>query len=147
MIKIKSNPIVYFEEDDCERITNNENWGKILDMTPHVNVRGYVEWIDLETEKAPAFGGRFCKYWIGYQKSFKVRLRDGQEFEFKGTVGDITDDMEFNREFLRFAEDFHNGQYEACSKLQVTSEVEFMDIWLERNAELSFTINPELTIL
>ena len=45
----RRNPIVYFEEDDIERITNG--WGKILDMTPKVNVRGYVESIDLETEK------------------------------------------------------------------------------------------------
>ena len=124
----KRNSIVYFEEDGVERITNNENWGKILDMTPHINVRGYVESIDLETEKMNPFGSSFSRYYIGYQKSFKVRLQDGQEFEFNGTVGDITDDMEFNSEFLRFAEDFHNGQYEACSKLQVTSEVEFMDI-------------------
>ena len=124
----KRNSIVYFEEDGVERITNNENWGKILDMTPHINVRGYVESIDLETEKMNPFGTSFSRYYIGYQKSFKVRLQDGQEFEFNGTVGDITDDMEFNSEFLRFAEDFHNGQYEACSKLQVTSEVEFMDI-------------------
>ena len=124
----KRNSIVYFEEDGVERITNNENWGKILDMTPHINVRGYVESIDLETEKMNPFGSSFSRYYIGYQKSFKVRLQDGQEFEFNGTVGDITDDMEFNSEFLRFAEDFHNGQYEACSKLQVTGEVEFMDI-------------------
>ena len=128
MIKIKSNPIVYFEEDGYERITNNENWGKILDMTPHVNVRGYVEWIELETEKTPGFCDRYGKYWIGYQKSFKVRLRDGQEFEFKGTVGRIGNDMEFNNEFLRFVKDYHNGKYESYSKLHVTSEVEFMDI-------------------
>ena len=43
----RRNPIVYFEEDDTERITNG--WGKILDMTPHVNVRGYVDWVDLRT--------------------------------------------------------------------------------------------------
>lgn len=122
----RRNPIVYFEEDGTEHITNS--WGKILDMTPHVNVRGYVDWIELGTKTISKFDGRFNRYWIGYQKSFKVRLQDGQAFEFKGTVGDIADDMEFNREFLRFAEDFHNGQYEACSKLQVTSEVEFMDI-------------------
>lgn len=124
----KRNPIVYFEEDGVERITNG-CWGKILDMTPHMNVRGYVDWIDLETEKTPAFcGGRYGKYYIGYQKSFKVRLQDGQEFEFTGTAGDIGDDMEFNEEFLRFVKDYHNGKYEPCSRLQVTSEVEFMDI-------------------
>ena len=97
-------------------------------MTPHVNVHGYVECIDLETEKMNPFGGSFGRYYIGYQKSFKVRLQDGQEFEFSGTVGDIGDDMEFNEEFLRFVKDYHNGKYEPCSKLQVTSEVEFMDI-------------------
>lgn len=36
--------------------------------------------------------------------------------------------MEFNEEFLHFVEDYHDGKYEPCSKLQVTSEVEFMDI-------------------
>ena len=123
----KRNSIVYFEEDGTERITNS-NWGKILDMTPHVNVRGYIDWIDLGTEKIHPSGCKFGIYYIGYQKSFRVRLQDGQVFEFKGKVGKIADDMEFNEEFLRFVEDFHNGKYESCSKLQVTSEVEFMDI-------------------
>lgn len=121
------NPIVYFEEDGVELITGGY-WGKILDMTPHVNVHGYVEWIDLETEKTTPFGGRFGRYYLGYQKSFKVRLQDGQEFEFTGTAAYIGDDMEFNNEFLRFVKDYHNGKYEPWSKLQVTSEVEFMDI-------------------
>lgn len=121
------NPIVYFEEDSVERITGGY-WGKILDMTPHVNVRGYVECIDLETEKTTPFGGRFGRYYLGYQKSFKFRLLDGQEFEFKGMVGRIGDDMEFNNEFLRFVKDYHNGKYEPGSRLHVTSEVEFMDI-------------------
>lgn len=123
----KRNSIVYFEEDGVERITGG-CWGKILDMTPHVNVHGYVDCIDLETEKMNPFGGSFGRYYIGYQKSFKVRLQDGQEFEFTGTAGDIGDDMEFNEEFLRFVKDYHNGEYEPCSRLQVTSEVEFMDI-------------------
>ena len=123
----KRNSIVYFEEDGAEHITGGW-WGKILDMTPHVNVRGYVERIDLETEKMNPLGGGFGRYHIGYQKSFKVRLQDGQEFEFKGMVGRIGDDMEFNNEFLRFVEDYHNGKYEPGSKLHVTSEVEFMDI-------------------
>lgn len=124
---IKRNSIVYFEEDGVERITDGY-WGKILDMTPHVNVRGYVEWIDLVTEKKNPFGGSFGRYYLGYQKSFKVRLQDGQAFEFKGTAGEIQNDMEFNEEFLRFVKDYHNGKYEPCSKLHVTSEVEFMDI-------------------
>lgn len=123
----RRNPIVYFEEDGVERVTGGY-WGKILDMTPHVNVHGYVDWIDLGTEKMNPFGGSFGSYYIGYQKSFKVRLQDGQAFEFKGTVGEISDDMEFNEEFLRFVKDYHNGKYEPCSKLRVTSEVEFMDI-------------------
>ena len=123
----RRNPIVYFEEDGTGRITGCW-WGKILDMTPHVNVRGYVERIDLETEKMNPLGGSFGRYYIGYQKSFKVRLQDGQEFEFKGMVGRIGDDMEFNNEFLRFVKDYHNGKYEPGSELHVTSEVEFMDI-------------------
>ena len=122
----RRNPIVYFEEDDIERITNG--WGKILDMTPHVNVRGYVDWVDLRTEKINQLVSRLGRYHIGYQKSFKVRLQDGQVFEFKGMVGRIDDDMEFNNEFLRFVEDYHNSKYEPGSKLRVTSEVEFMDI-------------------
>ena len=64
---IKRNSIVYFEEDDTERITGGY-WGKILDMTPKVNVHGYVECIDLETEKMNPFGGGLDKYYIGYQK-------------------------------------------------------------------------------
>lgn len=122
----RRNPIVYFEEDGAERITNS--WGKILDMTPHVNVRGYVDRIDLRTEKIHPSGRKFSRYYIGYQKSFKVRLQDGQVFGFKGMVGRIGDDMEFNNEFLRFVEDYHNSKYEPGSKLHVTSEVEFMDI-------------------
>ena len=123
----RRNSIVYFEEDGAEHITGGY-WGKILDMTPHVNVRGYVDRIDLETEKKNPLGGNFGRYYIGYQKSFMVRLQDGQEFEFKGMVGRIGDDMEFNNEFLRFVEDYHNSKYEPGSKLHVTSEVEFMDI-------------------
>ena len=123
---IKRNSIVYFEEDDTERITNG--WGKILDMTPHVNVRGYVDWVELRTEKIHPSGRKFSRYYIGYQKSFKVRLQDGQVFGFKGMVGRIGNDMEFNNEFLRFVEDYHNSKYEPGSKLRVTSEVEFMDI-------------------
>lgn len=123
----KRNSIVYFEEDGTERITNS-NWGKILDMTPHVNVRGYIDWIDLGTEKIHPSGWKFGIYYIGYQKSFKIRLKDGQVFRFKGTVGVIGNDMEFNNEFLRFVEDYHNSKYESGSKLRVTSEVEFMDI-------------------
>lgn len=122
----RRNPIVYFEENSAEHITNS--WGKILDMTTHVNVRGYVDWIELNIERKSKFSGGFGRYYVGYQKSFKVRLRDGQAFEFKGTVGDIGDDTEFNNEFLHFVEDFHNGKYEPGSKLHVTSEVEFMDI-------------------
>ena len=123
---IKRNSIVYFEEDGAERITNG--WGKILDMTPHVNVRGYVDWFNLETEKINQLDSRLGRYYVGYQKSFKVRLQDGQVFGFKGMVGRIGDDMEFNNEFLRFVEDYHNSKYEPGSKLRVTSEVEFMDI-------------------
>lgn len=51
----KRNSIVYFEEDGAEHITGGY-WGKILDMTPHVNVRGYVECINLETEKKESIG-------------------------------------------------------------------------------------------
>ena len=123
----RRNPIIYFEEDGVERVTNS-CWGKILDMTPHANVRGYVEWINLGTEKIHPSGREFGIYYIGYQKSFKIRLKDGQVFGFKGTVGKIGDDMEFNEEFLRFVKDYHNGKYEPSSKLRVTSEVEFMDI-------------------
>ena len=123
----RRNPIIYFEEDGAEHITGGY-WGKILDMTPKVNVRGYVDWVDLRTEKMNPLGGSFGRYYIGYQKSFKVRLQDGQEFEFKGTAGEIQNDMEFNEEFLRFVKDYHNGKYEPGSKLHVTSEVEFMDI-------------------
>ena len=122
----RRNPIVYFEEDDAERITNG--WGKILDMTPHVNVRGYVDWVDLRTETINQLDSRLGRYYIGYQGSFKVRLQDGQVFGFKGMVGRIGNDMEFNNEFLRFVEDYHNSKYEPGSKLHVTSEVEFMDI-------------------
>lgn len=122
----RRNPIVYFEEDGTERITNG--WDKILDMTPYVNVRGYVDWVVLRTETINQLGSRFGRYCVGYQGSFKVRLQDGQEFEFKGTAGRIGDDMEFNNEFLRFVEDYHNSKYEPGSKLHVTSEVEFMDI-------------------
>ena len=128
---IKRNSIVYFEEDGTERISNG--WGKILDMTPHVNVRGYVDWVDLRMETINQLGSRLGRYrlgryYVGCQGSFKVRLQDGQEFEFKGTAGEIQNDMGFNREFLRFVEDYHNGKYESGSKLHVTSEVEFMDI-------------------
>ena len=118
------NPIVYFEEDGEECLTSHEWCGKILDIKPHLSESGHLNWVEFVLEKYHDYG----LYFIAYQRSFKIRLLDGQEFEFKGTTGDVEDDLEFNKEFLKFVEDFHNGKYETNSNLQVTSEVEFMDI-------------------
>ena len=118
------NPIVYFEEDGEECLTNHDWCGKILDIKPHLSESGHLNWVEFVLEKYHDYG----LYFIAYQRSFKIRLRDGQEFEFKGTRGDVEDDLEFNKEFLKFVEDFHDGKYETNSNLQVTSEVEFMDI-------------------
>lgn len=118
------NPIVYFEEDGEECLTSHEWCGKILDIKPHLSESGHLNWVEFVLEKYHDYG----LYFIAYQRSFKIRLLDGQEFEFKGTTGDVEDDLEFNKEFLKFVEDFHDGKYEINSNLQVTSEVEFMDI-------------------
>lgn len=118
------NPIVYFEEDGVECLTSHDWCGKILDVIPHVTDSGHIDWVEFVLENSPTYG----KYYIAYQRSFKIRLLDGQEFEFKGTRGDVEDDLEFNKEFLKFVEDYHNGKYETNSNLQLTSEVEFMDI-------------------
>lgn len=118
------NPIVYFEEDDAECLTSHDWCGKILDVIPNVTNSGHLIEIELVTESGVNYG----TYFISYQRSFKIRLLDGQEFEFKGTRGDVDDDLEFNKKFLKFIEDFHNGKYEPDSKLQVVNEVEFMDI-------------------
>ena len=118
------NPIVYFEEDGEECLTSHEWCGKILDIKPHLSESGHLNWVEFVLERYHDYG----LYFIAYQRSFKIRLLDGQEFEFKGTTGDVEDDLEFNKEFLKFVEDFHNGKYETNSNLQVTSEVEFMDI-------------------
>ena len=118
------NPIVYFEEDGEECLTSHEWCGKILDIKPHLSESGHLNWVEFVLEKYHDYG----LYFIAYQRSFKIRFLDGQEFEFKGTTGDVEDDLEFNKEFLKFVEDFHDGKYETNSNLQVTSEVEFMDI-------------------
>ena len=118
------NPIVYFEEDGEECLTSHDWCGKILDVKPHLSESGHLNWVEFVLEKYHDYG----LYFIAYQRSFKIRLLDGQEFEFKGTTGDVEDDLEFNKEFLKFVEDFHDGKYETNSNLQVTSEVEFMDI-------------------
>lgn len=118
------NPIVYFEEDGEECLTSHDWCGKILDIKPHLSESGHLNWVEFVLEKYHDYG----LYFIAYQRSFKIRLLDGQEFEFKGTTGDVEDDLEFNKEFLKFVEDFHDGKYETNSNLQVTSEVEFMDI-------------------
>lgn len=118
-----NNPIVYFNEDDAECITNN-GYGKIMDMTPNVDDDGKIVSVYLNMERQPTYG----TYYISYQKSFKFRFADGQEVEIKGTIGDVEDDEEFGNKFLKFVEDYHNGKYETMSKFQVTSEVEFMDI-------------------
>lgn len=118
------NPIVYFEEDGEECLTSHEWCGKILDVKPHLSESGHLNWVEFVLERYHDYG----LYFIAYQRSFKIRLLDGQEFEFKGTTGDVEDDLEFNKEFLKFVEDFHDGKYETNSNLQVTSEVEFMDI-------------------
>ena len=118
------NPIVYFEEDGYECLTSHDWCGKIFDVKPHLTESGHLNWVEFVLENSPDYG----KYFIAYQRTFKIRLLDGQEFEFKGTRGDVEDDLEFNKTFLKFVEDFHNGKYETNSNLQVTSEVEFMDI-------------------
>ena len=117
-----NNPIVYFEEDGEECLTIH---GKVLDIKPQVADSGHLFRADIVMETIPNYGA----YFISYQRSFKIRLLDGQEFEFTGTTGDIDDDAEFNKQFLKFVEDYHNGKYEDNeSKFQVTNEVEFMDI-------------------
>ena len=120
-----NNPIVYFEEDGTESLTNLDWCGKILDIIPFLTDEGHLHRVEFIMENSPEGGGG---YFISYQKSFKIRVQDGQEFKFKGTRGDIEDDAEFNKKFRQFVEDFHNGKYENVSKFQVTSEVEFMDI-------------------
>lgn len=118
------NPIVYFEEDGAECLTNFDWCGKILDVIPDVTNSGQLIKVELIMESGVNYG----TYFISYQMSFKIRLLDGQEFEFSGTRGDVDDDLEFNKKFLKFIEDYHNGKYEPDSKLQVVNEVEFMDI-------------------
>ena len=119
------NPIVYFEEDGDECLTNHDWCGKILDIKPYITGSGSLNMVEFVMECSYNYG----KYFISYQRSFKIRLLDGQEFEFRGTHGDVEDDAEFNKKFLQFVEDFHNGKYEVNeSKFQVTNEVEFMDI-------------------
>ena len=118
------NPIVYFEEDGYECLTTHDWCGKIFDVKPHLTESGHLNWVEFVLENSPDYG----KYFIAYQRTFKIRLLDGQEFEFKGTRGDVEDDLEFNKKFLKFVEDFHNSKYETNFNLQVTSEVEFMDI-------------------
>lgn len=118
------NPIVYFEEDGYECLTNHDWCGKIFDVIPNKTEWGHLNWVEFVLEKDHYYG----KYFIAYQRSFKIRLLDGQEFEFKGTRGDVEDDEEFNKQFLQFVEDYHNGKYEPNFNFQLTSEVEFMDI-------------------
>ena len=118
-----NNPSVYFNEDGDECITNY-GYDKILDMTPNVNDDGKIVSVNLILENCPEYG----IYYTSYQTSFKFRFADGQEVEIKGTRGDVEDDLEFNKKFLKFVEDYHNGKYEPNSKLQVVNEVEFMDI-------------------
>ena len=118
------NPIVYFEEDGAECLTSHDWCGNILDIKPHLSESGNLNWVEFVLERCYDYG----LYFIAYQRSFKIRLLDGQEFEFKGTRGDVEDDLEFNKEFLKFVEDFHDGKYEPNFNLQITNEVEFMDI-------------------
>lgn len=118
-----TNPIVYFEVDGVQCLTNWDWCGRILDVIPHVTDDGLIYKVEFIMENSP----QVCGYFISYQRSFKIRLQDGQEFEFKGR-SDVEDDAEFNKKFRQFVEDFHNGKYEKTSKLQVVDEVEFMDI-------------------
>lgn len=120
----KTNPIVYFEEDGDEALTSHDWCGKILDVIPHMNDSGRLVAVDFVPEHVP----KYDDYYISYQESFKIRLLKGQEFEFKGINGDVQDDTVFNKNFLQFIEDFHNGKYEHNYELKVTDEVEFMDI-------------------
>ena len=72
-----------------------------------------------------------AKWNISYQKTFIFQLSSGKEVRFDTTDGDgighFVTNAEVGRDIMKFIDEFNQGKFE-YSQLEVTNEVEFMDI-------------------
>ena len=116
----RQNTIIYFEENDNKfnRIVNIEHTD-IVDIVPDYTGQK-IDAIDFIFED----GMKWTHYFISYQYSFKIKLARGEEFYFKSEENkQIYDDLEFNKKFAKFIEDFHNNRFEP----PVTIPIEIYD--------------------
>lgn len=68
---------------------------------------------------------------VSYQKTFVFKLSDGKEVRFDTQDGEgightVTNDQ-VGRDIMKFIDEFNHGAFDG-SQLEVTNEVEFMDI-------------------
>lgn len=71
------------------------------------------------------------KWNMSYQKTFVFKLSTGKEIRFDTTdgegIGHFATNAEVGRDIMKFIDEFNNGKFDG-SQLEVTNEVEFMDI-------------------
>jgi hypothetical protein len=72
-----------------------------------------------------------AKWNISYQKTFVFQLSNGKEVRFDTAdgegIGHFATNAEVGRDIMKFIDEFNQGKFDG-SQLEVTNEVEFMDI-------------------
>lgn len=71
------------------------------------------------------------KWNVSYQKTLVFKLSNGKEIRFNTAdgegIGHIATNAEVGRDIMKFIDEFNNGTFDG-SQLEVSNEVEFMDI-------------------
>jgi len=72
-----------------------------------------------------------AKWNMSYQKTFVFKLSNGKEIRFDTVdgegIGHFVTNAEVGRDIMKFIDEFNQGKFDG-SQLEVTNEVEFMDI-------------------
>lgn len=75
--------------------------------------------------------GFVAKWNMSYQKTFVFKLSNGKEVRFDTTdgegIGHFVTNAEVGRDIMKFIDEFNHGKFDG-SQLEVSNEVEFMDI-------------------
>ena len=77
------------------------------------------------------YNGGHDKYKMSYQKTFVFQLYNGKEIRFDTAdgegIGHFSTNAEIGRDIMKFIDEFNQGKFDG-SQLEVSNEVEFMDI-------------------
>lgn len=72
-----------------------------------------------------------AKWNMSYQKTFVFKLSNGKEVRFDTAdgegIGHLATNAEVGRDIMKFIDEFNHGKFDG-SQLEVSNEVEFMDI-------------------